>query len=218
MVSLVDFQSKGYLVTSLVGLPPETTYGANDPHHRFRKNNYFGHVTGPSQYQGLQKINIGSGQDTVYLPYFQNKISSVHLPATGPFFFVTDNMSGCAFFIATYPDGSLVVFHGNTQLGSDEATMAPAKANHQTAGATNQLNTLFNGALPHHPGAALTRSLMKAEYLQALGNMNITGGNFLGGTTIAGWRTGASWEFWFQNWGSVGGNGAGLLYVKKFYP
>jgi hypothetical protein len=62
------------------------------------------------------------------------------------------------------------------------------------------------------------RTLMKSEYLGALGNTVREGKDFLGGTTIAGWRTGANWEFWFQNWGSIQGSPPGLLYVKQFYP
>jgi hypothetical protein len=43
------------------------------------------------------------------------------------------------------------------------------------------------------------------------------GSEFLGGTTIAGWRTGTNWEFWFQNWGTVKGAATRLLRAKKFY-
>ena len=218
MVSLAEFRSEGYLVGSTVA-PPEQTYGVGDPHHRSRKNNYYTHLVTNSQYPGLKKITVSTGgTDTVYLPYYQRQISSVHLPTAGPTFFVTDNMSGCAFFVARYTDGSLVVFHGNSQSGSDEATMGPAAVNHQTVAATNELTTLFNNARPHHPGAVLVRTLMKTEYLGAVATTHATGSQFLGGTTIAGWRSGTAWEFWYQNWGSVRGSATGPLFAKKFYP
>ncbi len=38
---------------------------------------------------------------------------------------------------------------------------------------------------------------------------------FLGGTTVAGWRNGGDWEFWYQNWGSVNGSGVKLLKAKS---
>jgi hypothetical protein len=217
MVSLTSFKQTPYQVGSLV-TPPEQGYGGTDPHHRLRKKNYYGHVALPSNFPGISKITIGPGSDTVYLPFFTDQVASVHLPTDGPFFFVTDNMSGCAFSIAQYADGSLVVFHANSQLGSDKATMESARPNHQVTGATNRLQTLITDAKRHHGGARIVRTLMKSEYLGALGNTVREGKDFLGGTTIAGWRTGANWEFWFQNWGSIQGSPPGLLYVKQFYP
>jgi len=219
MVSLESFKNNAYLVGALPSTtPPEQTYGVNDPHTRFRKENYYGHVVGNSNFPGIRKINIGPGSDTVYLPFYQNRVTSVHLPSSGPFFFVTDNMSGCAFGIAEYDDDSLVVFHANTTDGSSQAEMQGRKTNHQSAAVSGKLGGLIGGARKHHGGSRIVRTLLKSEYLSEVSSVAGNTENFTGGTTIAGWRNGSDWEFWYQNFGSVSGSASGLLFARKFYP
>jgi hypothetical protein len=217
MLTQNDFQTHGYIVSGNGQQPPEVTYG-NTPHHRLRKTNYYGHTAGNSNFPGLMQINITAGTDTIYLPYYQSQVSSVRLPTNGPSFFVTDNMSGCAFYIAKGNANDLVVFHANSQLGSDQATMVANPPSFQSRHAANELDTLVKNALPNHSGGLrVVYVLSKAVYLANIVALASNGSEFLGGTTIAGWRTGTNWEFWFQNWGTVRGGATRLLRAKKFY-
>ncbi|MDE2333454.1 MAG: hypothetical protein KGK10_02830 [Rhodospirillales bacterium] len=218
MITLQDFQRTGFIVGSAVGNPPEQTYGTTDPHHRVHKTYYFGSVVKPAQFPGLQKLEIIGGNDTVYLPYYQSQVASIRLEANCPGFFVTDNLSGCGFYIGQRTDGELVVFHANSQKGSAKAVMAGRPPSFQTEAAAAELDQLVQDAIKHHSGSVrIVGGVSKSSYLSGIDRLAATGDDFLGGTTVAGWRNGGSWEFWYQNWGSVKGGAVGLLSVKKFY-
>lgn len=216
-ITINDFQTNAYQVQNTQNVV-EVTYGPNDDHHRVRKNNYFGTNVIAGNIVGTRLIKIVAGTDTVFLPYYQSKIASVRLPSAGPDFFITDNMSGCALFIGKGPGGDLVVFHANSQQGSDQATMDAHAPSFQSRAALREIDTQMQTAKPHHSTLQIVCSLTKPTYLANVDQLASTGANFLGGTTIAGWRTGTLWEFWYQNWGQVGGSGGvRLLKARKFY-
>jgi hypothetical protein len=60
---------------------------------------------------------VGGG-DTLYLPFFNDKISSIRLtwpPPGGVAFFFTDNLSGCKVFVDDVPGtNDIIVYHANT--------------------------------------------------------------------------------------------------------
>jgi len=222
MVSVAEFQNNAYEVSVEQGtsVPVEVV---NGKHHRLRKNNYFSHQQTAGRFQGIKGIKIIDGNDTVYLPYYQSQIASVQMPTAGPDFFVTDNLSGCAMYIGTRPGGDLVVFHANSQLGSSKTQMSGKLPSHQSTGAVQELDQLARDGRANHNnpglgGVTIVRVLSKAEYLGNVDQLTTNGDNFLGGTTVAGFRNGTNWEFWYQNWGSVSGAGARLLRARRFYP
>jgi hypothetical protein len=222
MVSIAEFQNNAYEVSVAVGTSKPVEM-VNGNHHRVRKANYFSHQQTAGRFQGIKGIQIIDGNDTVYLPYYQSKIASVQMPTAGPDFFVTDNLSGCAIYIGTRPGGELVVFHANSQLGSSQAQMSGKLPSHQSIPAVQELDRLAREGRANHnnPGlgaVTIVRVLSKAEYLANVDQLTTNGDNFLGGTTVAGWRTGTSWEFWYQNWGSVSGAVSRLLRARQFYP
>lgn len=216
-ITINDFQNYAYQVQNTQNLV-EQTYGTNDQHHRVRKNHHYGTNVVGGNIVGTRLIKIVAGTDTVFLPYYQDKIASVRLPTAGPDFFITDNMSGCALFIGAGPHGDLVVFHANSQTGSDQKTMDENVPSFQSRKALKEIDDQMKFAVPHHSTLRLVCSLTKPTYLANVDQLTGTGKDFLGGTTIAGWRTGTTWEFWYQNWGQVGGSGGvRLLKARKFY-
>jgi hypothetical protein len=131
---------------------------------------------------------------------------------------VTDNLSGCAIYIGKRTDGELVVFHSNSQTDSNAAIMSIRLPSYQSPTALQELDGHVQGAKPHHANnVQIVAVLTKLSYLSNVDASAATGADFLAGTTVAGWRKGGNWEFWYQNWGSVNGSGAKLLKAKKFY-
>lgn len=161
-----------------------------------------------------------AGGDTIYLHYENNHISSVRLPCPAPAgidLFVTDNMSGCRFFVDTVAGSNdLVVYHANTRLHSAGPL---ADCDTQTAAATNLLTQLrTNAAAEYNPDVLANASdCAKPAYCRRAGlgerylaQQGFVGTNpiaarqaasFVGGTTILGFPAAGSWEFWFQTWG-----------------
>ncbi|WP_144186149.1 hypothetical protein [Elioraea rosea] len=219
-ITINDFQNTCYDVALANGVQvSEQLYGTNNEHHFVKNGSTFRSHVVASPYPGLRRIEIIAGNDTVFLPYYQDQIASVRLTNAGPDFFITANMSGCALFIGREsPTNHLVVFHANSQIGSDKATMDAHAPSHQSMQALGAIDTLVATAKPNFPAMRLVCSLTKPTYLANVDQLTNSGGNFLGGTTIAGWRTGTTWEFWYQNWGQVNGTGGvRLLKARKFY-
>ena len=176
-------------------IPDGAIQQGNDQHHRVRKNHHYGTNVVGGNIVGTRLIKIVAGTDTVFLPYYQDKIASVRLPTAGPDFFITDNMSGCALFIGAGPHGDLVVFHANSQTGSDQKTMDENAPSFQSRKALKEIDDQMKFAVPHHSTLRLVCSLTKPTYLANVDQLTGTGKDFLGGTTIAGWRTGTTFLF-----------------------
>jgi hypothetical protein len=157
---------------------------------------------------------LNAAGDTIYLRFYSDKITSVRLPVPAPpgvNFFMTDNMSGCKFFVDTIGGSNdLIVYHANT---THHGAGLGAAADVQTIGAANQLDNYHNTAQADYAGLVLANvgSLAKPAYFLAAGNEERRKGNqgrqnpgFMGGCTIVGFPAGGSWQFHFQTWGDVG--------------
>jgi hypothetical protein len=226
MITLQQFQTTPYRV-NLVTAVDEQVYNGSVPendlqveHHRVRHDKWFSSVDAPGMYVGVRNLNIGAGNDTVYLPYYVGMISSVKLPdGAGPNFFVTDNMSGCAFYIGRNPAGDLYAFHANSQQGSSAAVMKSERPSFQGPTAANELDGQVTYARRHHGPMTIVGGISKSAYLHPVDAVATRGDQFNGSTAIAGWRNGTQWEFWFQNWGAVGGiaGAVQLIACRKFF-
>jgi hypothetical protein len=213
MITKANFQAQGYFVNSNNQPVSEHVVGT----HHLLNNNYYSHQDAVSGYAGLRDIKIIPGNDTVYLPYYQSQVASIRLPTTAPAFFVTANLAGCAVYIGQAAPSQLVVFHANSQKGSDQATMSVHPPSYQHPDAIKELDGLIESAKVSYPGIKIIAVLSKATYLSNVDALAKYGSDFLGGTTVAGWRTGQNWEFWYQNWGHVPGQPTRLLYARKFF-
>lgn len=198
---------------------PQTTSVKTNLHSLYWPGQYTGHdVTNTNAYPGVKKLAITGGHDTVYLKYFDNEITSVELPQAGPDVFLTDNLSGCAIVVAHKPNGNIVVFHANTQEGSDEKTMSKKKPSYQTDKAKRIIKKLRRDAGDGYFNLTVLYTLLKSEYLSAVDALAARGSDFLGGTTVAGFRGAGGWEFWYQNFGSISGAANAILHSEQFYP
>lgn len=217
MITKAEFQKNAYMVTFPV--VPAKCHTV-DRHTKQDFDQTFGTKSSPSQFPGILKLEIVPGTDTVWLPYTQNGIDSVRLPKTnGPNFFVTANLSGCAVYIGINNLNRVVVFHANSQTGSSEKEMAKQKPSHQSEKALRELDSSARVALAaHHDNCKIVGGIAKSRYLAKVDKLAATSEKFLGGTTVAAWRTAGDWEFWYQVWGSVNGGAVGLLDVGQFYP
>ena len=86
---------------------------------------------------------------------------------------------------------------------------------YQHVNAMRHLDTLLRGAKGEANVATIVGGCAKSDYLRGTSRAVGTG-TFLGGTTIAGFRTGRRWEFWYQSWGQVNGGAIGITEVRQF--
>jgi hypothetical protein len=173
--------------------------------------------------------NKGAGGDSIYLPFYQNHITSIRLTGApaGVTFFWTDNLSGCRFFVDTIGGNAndIIVYHANT---IQHTAGANAWADVQTPAASNVLNNLHTNAgndgayaglvlnnvvaLEMHDYfmAPATEERRKGTGLQGRNQPSIGAGagrtrpSFSGACFICGFYNGAQWNFFFQTWGEVG--------------
>ncbi len=165
--------------------------------------------------------------NTIVLKFFNNEITSVRLPCPAPAgvnFFVTDNLSGCRFYVDRITGSmDLIVYHANTlQHTAGNA----ANADVQLPAASTVLDNMHTAAqadYANHYGLALNNVAVcnKQTYMRAggdeerrknqMGRANPStnpfpgaGTEFMGGTTIVGFPVGATWQFYYQTWGDVG--------------
>jgi hypothetical protein len=163
--------------------------------------------------------------DTLFLKYFDDEITSIVLPTPAPagvVLFVTDNLTGCRFYLDQITAGGtgLVAYHANTHQHSAGA-MADADA--QTAAASGVLDLMHQRAQADYAALGFTLNNIatceKSEYYLAAGNeerrkrlqgrtagktfQSPAGAVFAGGTTIVGLPSGGSWEFWYQTFGTM---------------
>jgi hypothetical protein len=175
---------------------------------------------------------VNAGGLTYYLPYEDDKITSLRLPVPPPGgvdFFLTANMSGCKFFVDTITGShDLMVYHANTHQHAAPAHNSPA--NFQNPLAAGVLNALHTNAQADYAGLAAPNNLALvnvascdkptyygggalAEQRKANQGRTLTlppamGGvvvapEFLGGCSVMGFYTGGGWHFYYQTWGDV---------------
>jgi hypothetical protein len=172
---------------------------------------------------------VNAGGNTIYLPYNDNKITSVRLPVPPPGgvnFFLTANMSGCRFIVDTI-NGShdLIVYHANTH--QHPAPAHNAAANFQDPNASIVLNTLHHLAQGDYAPLVLHNAvaLSKPAYYQQAAvleqqkfnrgrrfvynagtapapNMQAVRPEFTGGCSVMGFFN-AGWHFYYQTSGDV---------------
>jgi hypothetical protein len=215
MISLIDFQTYGWVVPM-----PATLESVVNTHHKQLGFQTFGSGQGTLAYPNVYNMTLNAGTDTVFLPYYQDQAASVRLPAKGPRFFVTSNLSGCAIYICVNNNNRLVVIHSNSQTGSTKIVGNANRPSYQTQQAAVELDMYATLARNNHHNAPRTVAVLtKATYLSAVDRLASNGGEFLGGTTVAGWRVPHTnnWSFWYQVWGSVKGGGVQLITRKEFY-
>lgn len=159
-----------------------------------------------------------AGGDTFFLPFNNNQIHSVALPAHpavgGVRFVFTVNLSGCALFVDDDVANGKVYFHHANCMGGayNVANPVTAAPTDQTPAAVARLNQLHNRALVRFGwgGAVPRASLFKATYnaqvdaewlrKQGQGRTHV---QHLAGTTAWGFYNGAAWEFWYQTFGAM---------------
>jgi len=221
MITINDFQTNGYVVPMPQTNETVTNNGVAT-HHKQIYGQRFASAQGTLAYAPcVYNLNLNAGTDTVFLPYYQDQAASVRLPGTGPvLFFVTSNLSGCAIYIGVNNNNRLIVTHSNSQTGSDRLTMDNNVPSYQSRRAIRELDLYAQNARNNHGGAVRTVFVLtKAVYLGALDALAANGGQWLGGTTVAGWRTPNTnnWQFHYQVWGSVRGGPVQLVRSREFY-
>jgi hypothetical protein len=166
---------------------------------------------------------LAAGGDTVFLKYFDEEITSIHLPCPAPgaiTLFVTDNLTGCKFFVDQIAGGNdLIVYHANTHQHSAGPL---ADADVQLPAADTVLDNLHTDAVADYASYGVVLNPLaecaKPTYFQAGGDASRrknlqgrqagqvfpgAGPTFAGGCTIVGFPHGNTWRFWYQCWGTV---------------
>lgn len=96
-----------------------------------------------------------AGGDTYYLPYDNNKISSMRLPSPPPApvdFFLTANLSGCKVYIDTINGSNdLMVYHANARATGAPPDHSPINTQTPVAGA--ELDRLHQAAQADYTAA-----------------------------------------------------------------
>jgi len=217
MISVLDFQTKGYAV------PMPTTLETVVPqHHKQLLNQTFGSAEGAVCYAPCvhNLVLDPAGIDTVFLPFYQDQAASVRLPNNGPDLFVTSNLSGCAIYICRDNQQRLVVIHSNSTSGSTKIIGDANRPSYQTAPAARELDQHATLARNNHGSVPQTVAILtKATYLSAVDQRAANGGQFIGGTTVAGWRQPGTynWTFYYQVWGQIQGGTTQLITCREFY-
>lgn len=219
MITVNDFQTNGYVVP----MPQTVDVAVNngvDTAHKQNHGQRFASSQGTQVYPHVYNLRLDPGVDTVFLPYYQDQAASVRLPGHGPRFFVTSNLSGCAIYIGINTNNNLIVIHSNSQTDSGRAVMNAHQPSFQSQNALQELDRRAQFAKNSHGGPVrIVCVLSKATYLGSLDAMIRNGGQWLGGTTVAGWRTPNTnnWQFHYQIWGSVAGGPVLLHRSREFY-
>ena len=187
--------------------------------------------TGNPKVHVLTAVADNNG-DTYYLPYDNNKISSMRLPDPPPAgvrYFMTANMSGCKFYVDTITGSAdLMVYHANARDTSPAPNHSPA--DFQAGAADTELDRLHTaaqadyGAAPYHFALVNAASLAKPQYYgrgalaeqrKAASRTLLAAGpggyaapllalnpEFWGGCSVIGFYKGG-WRLYYQTWGAV---------------
>lgn len=187
--------------------PPSFYWGTNAI-----RNNTVGAVQPNGQ--TFVTFAANAGGDTIYLPYGQNEIHSVHVPSGGACAtcFTTAGMSGCKLYIDRVAGtNDLVVYHANA-LAQDNPAALP---NFEGPAVTAQLNLLYAGAQAYWTGAPnnfvlnQVATFGRGVYRNGIvveqnrkGGQGRTHVDFAGGTVVVGVLIGGHWSFYWQTSGS----------------
>ncbi len=173
----------------------------------------------PKGISGVTYALDATNGDMLWLPYRENWICSMVLPAVPPagvIGFATASLSGCKFYVdRVNGSNDLVVSHANAKLhpapAGSAANYQPPAAIAHLDGLHNQLILDYQGNTP--PLAAITpvphSSVDKARYYKAalmekkrhegLGHLNV---EFEGGVAVCGfYAAGTGWRVFWQVWG-----------------
>lgn len=147
-----------------------------------------------------------------YLQFYQKNITSTVLLKgdTSVSYFVTDRMSGCNFYIDRLRNGNLVCHHANGLGDSPPAKSRTKLERHNDALLRMQAQHLVAiNAIPDSAGYSSVTRLTPLEYSArgwALEQKKVPGQSdqeFVGGTTVMGFRVAGRWQFWFQTSGRL---------------
>lgn len=167
--------------------------------------------------------NLGNA---IFLKYFDNEITSVRLPFPAPAgvtLFVTDNLSGCKFYVDSIAGSNdVIVYHANTH----QHTAGPASdADFQQPAANGVLDAMHTAGQGDYAGLVLNNVAECAlpRYFNEAGDLERakrargrTGPKFMGGCTIVGFPGAAEWEFYYQTWGDMNySRPSGVMTVAK---
>lgn len=167
--------------------------------------------------QTFVTFNANPAGDTIYLPYGQNEIHSVHLPSTGACAtcFTTAGMSGCKLYIDRVAGSNdVVVYHANA-MAQDNPVALP---NVEGPAVTTQLDLLHTGAQAYWTSAPPGPNLGALNHVKSFGRtvyrnnvmveqnrkqaQSRTAFSFAGGTVVAGVLVGGRWSFYWQTSGA----------------
>jgi hypothetical protein len=207
--------------------------GFSQNHAIVKSSTLFNSTLEPSYIPGAKHLWLNRmGTNTVYLPFLKNKITTVELPLTGSNFFITDPMSGCAFFICKKLNtNQLIVCHANI-LDANEKHLLTKKPNVQTKAVKFSLGKQIDSVLKGYQtkgGLKLLKSLYKEDYLEPANHAtsfykNIrafsskNADSFLGGTMIVGFQDRGKWGFWSQSFMRCGiSERLQVISFKQFY-
>lgn len=195
--------------------------GGVGAHYRLRAGVRFGAALLPDTTSGGKKVCFipapPTGDRSLYLPYCDNYITSAIVPP-GVNAVFTDNLSGCAFYIATCGD-DLIVFHANARrtqgTGGDAA-------------ATTLMHNMRDAAMLDYAGwlgqaVVYAGGVEKATYFTNAITAYTTRMTGQGNTDVSTMGEGCNviglihrnrWEFYYQTWALVGYKRTG---VAKFF-
>jgi hypothetical protein len=172
------------------------------------------------------KSDFVAGNDTVFLPFKANVISSAVLAGgAGPSYFFTAELSGCSIFIDRDPaSGHVIVYHANAMGLSPNAQAVQANwmAEWSANPHLNYMVPLYNMAhtsyLGAYPGLVAAGQLHKLQYgatiqqeIRRKAQMDRSKVGILWGTNVFGVRNGAQWAFSYQTFGGL------MEYERPFY-
>ena len=225
----IPYKVGGIQVANSVGSPPPVGYTGPVKYPnlhtlyptlsgRFNQN-----VAAPGALDA--RANITGAQsntgDAFFLKYFDDEVTSIRLPCPAPVgvnLFVTDNLSGCKFYVDRINGSNdLIVYHANTHQHTGGAM---ANADFQRPQANAVLDGLHTAAQGDYAPLVLNNVAQCAMpvYFHEAGNLerrkqlqgrtDAHGGpgtlpKFMGGCTIVGFPTGPTWQFYYQAWGEV---------------
>ncbi|WP_225408474.1 hypothetical protein [Stigmatella hybrida] len=225
-----DLNAAAYWAGNFVGgaVPPALADAAgnawvpgtvNPPDHHFilpaGVGSHFSHHVGALQADHHRVVNfgaLGAANQSVFLEFYPNQITSCRLPAGGLVsYFFTAQLSGCAIFVDQLPAGDVIVYHANAMRFSLPQAQAQAQPlDYETPNAVNYLNALHAHARAHYPGAVNLGSTFKSAYNAAVAteaqrkrNQLRSNVDFVGGTSVFGFKVAGVWEFYYQTWGYV---------------
>lgn len=197
--------------------------GGVGSHYRLPAGVVFTAALMPDAQSGGKKITFmpddrAARDRCIYLPYSDNYITSAMLPAGANAFF-TDNLSGCAVYVAQC-GGDLIVFHANARRVQGASGDAAATLLMQQMRDAAMLQ--YAGWL--HNGCNLLGGVEKATYFTHAVNTYTTRKTDDGRTNVAtlgegcnviGLKVNNHWEFYYQTWALVSYDRPGAAAIFK---